>query len=246
MVRNILLTVEYDGSGLGGWQVQTNAPSVQGILQEAIRKLTGETVHVQGAGRTDAGVHARGQAANFKTESRLDCGEFVLALNFHLPPDVAVVDAREVPLGFHAQYDALGKVYRYRILNRHGRSALDRDRAWRVQRRLDIDAMCAGAAHLVGEHDFRAFAAEVKKEKNTVRRIRSIDILAIAPYVEVTVGGDGFLYKMVRTLVGTLALVGHGRLAPDDVLGILRSGDRRRAGSTAPAHGLYLLEVWYP
>ncbi len=244
--RNVKLLVEYDGTRFGGWQTQANAPSVQSALQEAVFGVTGDRVHVQGAGRTDAGVHARGQAANFFTMSAIACEALPDALNAHLPPDVAVLSAQEVASDFHAQYSALGKTYLYRILNRRARSPLERDRAWLVRRPLDVLAMREGARPLIGTHDFRAFAVEVPKDKNTVRTVKTVDIDFHPPYVEIRVGGDGFLYKMVRTLVGTLALVGHGRLPADEVPRILASGRRKHAGPTAPAGGLYLMEVWYP
>lgn len=244
--RNLLITVEYDGTRYGGWQTQHNAPSIQAAIETAIFDVTGESVHVQGAGRTDSGVHAEGQAANFHTRSTIPVADFPSALNARLPVDIAVIAAREVPADFHAQYTALGKAYRYRILNRRTRTALARDRVWLVRRPLDPEAMQRGARHLVGRHDFRAFAVKVPTDKDSVRTVRFVDLSVRPPYLDVNIGGDGFLYRMVRTMVGTLVRVGLGELAPDAVADIRDSRDRRRAGTTAPAAGLCLVEVWYP
>lgn len=244
-VRTLRLWLEYDGTDFHGWQVQRGKRTVQAEIAKAIQRVTGERVTVYGAGRTDAGVHAHAQAAHFRTRSRISCERLVHALNANLPRDIAIQSVEEAPADFHAQFDAVGKTYRYRVLRRPVRSALRRDRAHWVRRALDLERMRAAAALLVGERDFRAFCTEARTRERTTRRIDRFDIREESDEIVFEISGSGFLYNMVRTLVGTLLWVGMGKLTPADVAAILASKDRRRAGPVAPPQGLTLVDVRY-
>ncbi len=243
--KNVKLVLEYDGTAYEGWQSQASGNTIQDGLGRAILALTGERSTVHGAGRTDAGVHALGQVANFRTSTTVPTERLALALNAHLPDDVSVVSAEEVPPEFHAQFSAKGKTYRYAVACRPSRPALDRNRVYWWRSPLDVEGMREAARCLVGEHDFRAFGTETAGKANTVRRIDRLDIDFRRPYIEFSVLGNGFLYNMVRSLVGTLLLVGKGDLLPATVKEVLESRDRRRAGPVAPAKGLTLVEVHY-
>ena len=247
-VRLVALLLEYDGTRYAGWQRQATGPSVQAALEEAVRKVTGRHSPCSAAGRTDAGTHAAGQVAHFRTRSTLPAEKWIGALNAHLPPDIAVLKAWEAPEGFHARFGAKGKTYAYTIWNARGRSALLRDRAWHVPTPLNLAAMRRGARHLVGRHDFRAFAQTegVRDRKSTVRTVKAIRISADGPRVTIAVSGNGFLTHMVRTIVGTLVEVGKGKRSPPSVGGILKGRRRADAGMTAPAFGLTLSAVEYP
>lgn len=245
-VRNIRLVVEYDGTALCGWQRQDNGPTVQGHLEAALGRLLAHPAPVAGASRTDAGVHARGQVACFRTERPIPLVGIRRGLNSLLPPAIAVRDAAEVPADFHPRFSATGKHYRYTLLVREDRAPRWRDRAWHHRAPLAAEAMRAGAAHLLGEHDFAAFRAAGCTAHTTVRRIDEIAVTAVEPDIlAVDVRGNAFLRNMVRIVVGTLAEVGSGRRDPAQVSEILASRDRTRAGLTAPAHGLELVEVRY-
>jgi tRNA pseudouridine38-40 synthase len=244
--RNVKLVLAYDGSGFAGWQRQANARTVQGVLEETIARVTGERVTVNGAGRTDAGVHACGQVANFRTTSRLSADHLQRALNALLPPSVAVVQAEEVPAEFHARFGAVGKHYRYTLSLGPVRPVFDRERVLHVRAHLSLPAMRRAARPLVGEHDFAAFTKQADEAKSTVRHIDDVHIRRNGSRVLVDITGSGFLYGMVRAIVGTLLEVGRGKLTPAALADILASCDRRRAGPTAPAHGLCLMSVRYP
>lgn len=244
-IRNLKITLEYDGSRYYGWQIQKDKPTVQGELVRAIREITHERVVLYGAGRTDTGVHAAGQVANFKTKSRLPTMKWPNALNAHVPEDISTLFAEEVSLDFNSQFDAIGKTYRYAILNRDTRSALLRRRAYLVRHPLNVPAMTAAAKHLIGERDFRSLATDAKEKEGTVRRISSFDVSRKGDLIYFTVTGNGFLYNMVRVAVGTLLEVGRGRMPPEKMAEIIGARDRRRAGPTIPAHGLTLLAVLY-
>lgn len=243
--RNLRIVIEYDGTRLSGWQIQKDRLTVQGELQRAVEEITGRRTLIVGAGRTDAGVHAEGQVANFHTTSPIPARKWPEALNAHLPEDVAVLSASDVPIDFHAQFAATSKVYRYRVLNRETRSPLDRGRAHLVKAPLDVARMCEAAAALVGTHDFRAFGSEMSKKERTVRTIFSFDVEARGPFVEFVVHGDGFLYNQVRSMVGTLFQVGFGKRLPGWVREVTESRDRAQAGVNVPAKGLTLVEVRY-
>lgn len=252
-LRTIELLVEFDGTRFAGWQVQPSQRTVAGEVERAIAEITRQQVRIVAASRTDAGVHAYGQVASFQTASRLPVLRLQSGLNAFLPPDAVVRRVREVAPDFHARYSARGKHYRYRILNRPARSPLEATRAWHVPHALDLEAMQAGAASLEGEQDFRALVTQADADESCVRRLRRVQVGLEPAVVEGELGkrlvidvvGDAFLYKMVRTIVGTLMMVGEGKLAPSDVAGILASRERKNAGPTAPPQGLYLMRVFY-
>lgn len=245
-MRNIRLLLEYDGAAYHGWQRQKNALTIQEMVETALAKLIGEAVRVLGSGRTDAGVHARGQVANFQTSSHIPLKAFHAGLNSFLPRDIAVLDAAEAPLAFHARKSARAKTYEYRILNRAARSPLNRRYAWVVHKPLNLAAMVQAADMLLGEHDFLAFKASGGSPGHAVRKV-----LAAAWQQEeagrlrFTITANGFLRGMVRSLVGTMVDVGRGKRPPEDLSALLLSGERAATGPTAPAQGLFLVEVIY-
>jgi len=244
--HNLRLTIEYDGTAYGGWQVQENAPSVQGTVEEAIRRMANDPgVRLRAAGRTDAGVHARGQVANFYTEAEIPPHGWRKGLNSLLPPDVAVRDAVEVGLEFDARRHARGKLYRYSIYNHETRSPLCARYAWHVRSRLDEAAMNAAAAPLVGQHDFSAFRAADCERLSTVRDLSRLTVRREGDLLQIDVVATAFLKNMVRSIAGTLVAAGRHELQPGDVAVIRDGGDRTRAGVTAPPHGLCLVEVYY-
>jgi tRNA pseudouridine38-40 synthase len=244
-VSFLKLTLEYDGARFVGWQVQPNGRSVQQELEKAVAKLCGEEVRVTGAGRTDAGVHARGQVASLRVGKELPLKAWTAGLNALLPEDMACVRAEVVPEGFDARRWARGKKYIYYILQTQVRSPLRRGRAWEIRRPLDVEAMRAAAPWLLGAHDFSALRAADCPARTTVREIRELQILRDGARVEIAVQATAFLKHMVRNIVGTLVEVGHGRRSPDSIAALLEGRDRKRAGPTAPAHGLVLEEVYY-
>jgi tRNA pseudouridine38-40 synthase len=247
-VRHIRLVVEYDGTGLCGWQRQDNGPTVQGHLEVALGKLLSHEVTVAGASRTDAGVHASGQVASFRTERAIPLHGIRRGLNSLLPDAIAIASATEAAEEFHPRFSATGKHYRYLMFTRAERSPRWRDRAWHHPQPLDRAAMRDAAGALVGEHDFAAFRAAGCTAKGTVRRIDQIEIAELAgepAIVAIDVRGNAFLRNMVRIVVGTLVEVGQGRRSVGQVAEILASKDRTRAGITAPARGLELVSVRY-
>jgi tRNA pseudouridine38-40 synthase len=247
---SLKLTLEYDGAPFVGWQVQPNGPSVQGVLQDAIEKLCGSRVRVTGAGRTDAGVHARGQVASLDPPRELPLAAWTAGLNGHLPPEVACVRAEVAPPGFDARRWARGKRYVYEIFRSPSRSPLLRAKAWEIRRPLDTEAMRAAARGLCGRHDFSAFRAADCPARTTIRELRRLDIEVErlgpdAELVRLTIEATAFLKHMVRNIAGTLVEVGHGKRAEGSMRELLAAGDRTRAGPTAPPHGLCLDEVFY-
>jgi tRNA pseudouridine38-40 synthase len=244
-VRNVRVLVAYDGARFFGWQRQEGFPSVQQALEEALLGLSGERIVVHGAGRTDTGVHALGQVASFHLESRLPDARLLFALNAHVACGVVVRAVETCSDGFHAQKDARGKRYAYVVRTEAFRPPIGRDHCHWVSDALDLGAMRAAAAHFVGRHDFAALASAGSPRKSSVRRIRSLHIRARRTGFALVAEGDGFLYNMMRTLAGTLLEVGRGKRAPESIPALLASKDRRAAGPTAPAGGLYLLRVLY-
>jgi tRNA pseudouridine38-40 synthase len=244
-VTVLKLTLEYDGTDFVGWQVQPNGRSVQEELEKGIERLCGEPVRVTGAGRTDAGVHARGQVASLRAPRDLPMKAWTAGLNALLPDDLACVRAETAPEGFDARRWARGKRYTYTILCTAVRSPLERGRAWEIRRPLDVDAMRRAAPALLGPHDFSAFRAADCPARTTVREIRRLDIRQSGERTEIAAEATAFLKHMVRNIVGTLVEVGHGRRAADSLAALLEGRDRTRAGPTAPAHGLCLDEVFY-
>lgn len=242
----VLLTVAYDGTNYSGWQVQPNGLAVQQVVEEALEQLLKERVQVRSSGRTDAGVHARAMAASFSTTRDLPLRAFVEGANRFLPADIAVQSARIVPEGFKPITMAHAKRYRYTIINSTVRTPLDRMYSWQVREPLDLAAMEEAAGRFVGSHDFAAFRASNCVARTTVRRIDSVLITRDGDRITIDVTGGGFLKNMVRVMVGTLVDIGKGRFSPSDIDRLLRGGDRKEAGSTAPACGLCLMEVVYP
>ena len=251
MLRNLKLTLAYDGSDFSGWQVQPNASTIQGTLASAIGRLTGENVLPQGSGRTDAGVHALAQVATFSTGSPIPIENFQKALNDILPPSIRILEACEVPADFHARKSAKAKTYRYRICRAPLCSPFLVRYVWHFPYPLDENAMVEAAGVITGEHDFTSFAAvdpergQQSSEASNVRTIFSSRFERQNDEFVYTVRGNGFLHHMVRNLVGTFILVGKGTLQLQDVGRILAARDRSAAGATAPASGLFLVSVEY-
>jgi tRNA pseudouridine38-40 synthase len=251
--RNIKLTVEYEGTAYHGWQSQRGLPSVQGELERAVGRLVAHPVTIWGSGRTDRGVHALGQVANFRTERTIPVEKLLLGINTYLPDDIRVVAAEEAPADFHARYSARGKRYRYTFLRSPVARPLVRRFAAQVAGELDLEAMRRAARSLRGVRDFRAFEGSAKRSppapgappRSTVRTVAAVVVRESGPLVFVDAFGRGFLYGMVRTIAGTLLEVGRGRRSAGELESVLGSLDRRRAGVTAPAHGLCLLSVYY-
>jgi tRNA pseudouridine38-40 synthase len=245
-MRNIRLLIEYDGTDYQGWQVQPKGPTVQGMIEEKLTLITGEAIHLIGSGRTDSGVHAFGQVANFKTKSQLDVHSIQRALNSLLPPDIVIQKAEEVEEDFHARRQSKSKVYEYRILNRDLRSAFHHEYAWHIPQKLDLEEMRKATRILIGEHDFSSFRSVGSPTRTAIRRViraewkRGRDGL-----IRFEIEANGFLKQMVRALVGTLVEVGKGKIDSGEFQKILDSRDRKKAGPTAPAHGLFLKEVKY-
>lgn len=245
-MRNIKLTIEYDGTNYFGWQRQPQGSTIQEVLEDALGKITGDRVIVVGSGRTDSGVHALAQVANFKTVSKMTSFQFQNALNSLLPKDIVIKMAEDVDLNFHSQFSARSKVYIYVILNRTYPSALERLRAWFIRDPLNTSLMEEASRMIIGEHDFRGFALSKSNVKNTVRRVLGAELNEkpdgrIVFKIEAT----GFLKGMVRLIVGTLVQVGKGKITPEDFRGILESGEKTNLAITAPARGLFLKEIKY-
>jgi tRNA pseudouridine38-40 synthase len=244
--RNIRLLLEYDGTGYHGWQRQLDALSIQQVLEDALQRLTGERIILIGSGRTDAGVHALAQTANFRTESSIPLKAFHKGLNSLLPKDIAVLEAAEAPPEFHARKSARAKTYEYRILNRPTRSPLLGRYAWWIAPPLDLAAMAMAAAVLPGEHDFAAFRASGSDNHNPVRRVLAAEWRGYpGGRLSFTITATGFLRGMVRSLVGTMVEVGRGKAPPTTLAELLESRARHLAGPTAPPQGLFLREVFY-
>jgi len=252
--RNIKLVLRYDGTDFAGWQVQPNVRTVQGVLTVAIAQVVNHPVRLTAAGRTDAGVHALGQVANFTTESDVPTESIWRGVNSLVRPDIRIDRIETVPLGFDARRDAIRKTYRYAVAVDRFTDPIERRVVWSIGKPLDVGRMRAAAAVLVGEHDFSSFRAAGSSEDTPP--VRTIETLAIdetpastetgrARTVTIEVTGDGFLYKMVRNIVGTLVACGHRILDPDQVRTILEARDRSAAPPTAPPQGLYLVEVEY-
>jgi tRNA pseudouridine38-40 synthase len=252
-MRNLKLVLAYDGTDFCGWQVQPDAASIQGTLASAIGRITGEKVLPQGSGRTDAGVHALAQVATFSTESVIPAENLVIALNDILPASVRVLQASEVPKSFHARKSAKGKTYRYRMYREAICPPFRARYVWHYPYPLNFEAMQESAALIEGEHDFTSFAAsdpekidsDVSRRESNVRNVYSSQWRKDGGEFIYEVRGNGFLHHMVRNLVGTFLLVGKGTFKPQDVIRILDAKDRSAAGATAPACGLYLVNVEY-
>jgi len=245
-MRNIKLIIEYDGTNYQGWQVQPEGPTIQGMLEEKLSRLTGERVHLIGSGRTDSGAHALGQVAHFKTQSRMDICTIQRALNSLLPPDIVIQKIEEVDEGFHARKHSKSKVYEYRILNRNLRSAFHRGYVWYIPQKLNLTKMKKATQNLIGEHDFSSFRSVGTPTRTAVRRvIRAEWKRGRDGIIRFEIEANGFLKQMVRAIVGTFVEVGKGRMKASDFRKIMNSRDRKNAGPTAPAQGLFLKEIKY-
>jgi tRNA pseudouridine38-40 synthase len=242
---HIKLTLEYDGARYAGWQTQKNGLAIQDCVTRAIKRLTGEGVKVQGASRTDAGVHALGQVAAFKSKKTKTCREWQRNLNGVLPKDIVVVKVTKVSEDFHPTHGAKSKTYRYSIHNDSTRSALDLNRSWYVRDRLNVAAMTRASHCLLGRHDFKTFRGRNSSTKTNVRTIKTVSCKRQGKKVVFEITGDGFLKYMVRNIVGTLVEVGKGSMRESDFYKILQGKDRKKAGVTAPALALTLIKVDY-
>jgi len=240
------ITVEYDGTPFVGWQRQADGTSVQGALENAIHAFCGEQVGVRGAGRTDAGVHARGQVAHFDLEKAWEAGRVRDAVNFHLKPQaVGVIDCAQVPADFDARFSATKRHYEYRILTRRTPPVLERDRVWWVVHDLDADAMAAAAQEFVGNHDFSTFRAAQCQARSPVKTLDIFSVARVGSLIVCRVTARSFLHNQVRSMVGSLKLVGDGKWIAADIGAALRARDRAACGPVAPASGLYLDRVDY-
>ncbi len=260
-MQNFKLVIEYDGTAYHGWQRQSNIRTIQETIEAALRTMTGGSITLIGSGRTDAGVHAAGQVANFCLETRLTPDVFLKGLNSLLPSDIVIKDCAVADEKFHARYDALSKVYDFRILNRPIPAAIFRQYAWHIRKSLDLEAIRTAMLCLKGQHDFSAFEAVGSSRSHAVRTVIDVNLsghevklapheVKLAPkdvdgYVVFSIEANGFLRHMVRNIVGTLVDVGLGKISPEAFEGILMSRDRKQAGMTAPAYGLFLREVRY-
>ncbi|MCU0728140.1 MAG: tRNA pseudouridine(38-40) synthase TruA [Planctomycetes bacterium] len=245
MLRTLRLTIEYDGTDFSGWQRQRGDRSVQEVLEDALSRHLCERITIIGAGRTDAGVHAAGQVASFRTGNGMPARGVWHGTNALLPGDVAILGVEEAEPDFHARRDATGKHYRYSILERPVRSPLHERRAFRVPAILDAAMMTDAARRLLGCHDFSSFRNAGSFEGSAVRTLSRLDVSREGAFLHLDVAGDGFLYRMVRNIAGTLIRVGERRLAPEEVGEILERRERPAAGPAAPARGLCLVEVFY-
>lgn len=245
-MRNLQILIQYEGTRYKGWQSQKHTDqTIQAKLTNVLEKMTGEAIELKGAGRTDAGVHAMGQTANFHTNTGLSCEEVLHYMNQYLPEDIAVLKVREAGQRFHSRLNAVRKTYIYRIWNSSVPNVFGRKYMYQVAESLDIEAMREAAELLCGTHDFHAFCSGKQTKKSTIRQVERIEIEQDGPEICLRFTGNGFLYHMVRILTGTLLEVGLGQRKPEDMIRILNSLDREQAGNTAPALGLCLWNIEY-
>ena len=244
-MRNIKLIIEYDGKEFNGWQKQPNKLNIQGEIEKAIERVTGETVDLTASGRTDSGVHAIGQVANFKTNSTIPIEKIPIALNANLKKAIVIKSAEEVEERFHSRLNCKKKTYRYIINNSKYGTAIYRNLETHIPMKLDISKMQEAVKYFEGEHDFKAFKASGTSSKNSVRNIYKTEIKQERERIIIELTGNGFMYNMVRIIAGTIVDVGMGKIKPGDIPEILKSKDRNKAGKTLPPHGLYLVEVYY-
>jgi len=253
-MRNIKLTIEYDGTNYAGWQVQNSCQlsavscqpkTIQETIEIALKRILQKKIKLIGSGRTDSGVHAKAQVANFKTDSGIAAEKIRMALNAVLPDDITVIKAEEAVLGFHSRFSAKSKVYRYTILNRLSRPTILRDMVYFLSYPLNLRLMRREAKILLGRHNFKSFQAVDKEERGAVRTIKNLEITKDNDFINIDIEADGFLYNMVRNIVGTLIEIGRGKLPAGSMQKILLSRNRKLAGPTVPAKGLCLLKVRY-
>lgn len=245
-MRNIKLTIEYDGKEFNGWQKQPNKLNIQGTIEKAIERITGEEIELSASGRTDSGVHALGQVANFKTNSNIPIEKFAIAINSNLKKSILIKSAEEVDEKFHSRLSCKRKTYRYVINYSKLGTAIYRNLETHLPVQLDIEKMKQGIQYFKGEHDFKAFKASGTSSKSSVRTIYEAKVIPKEKekiWIELT--GNGFLYNMVRIIAGTLVEVGMGNIEPEEILHIIEGKDRTKAGKTLPPQGLYLVKVEY-
>lgn len=242
-MKNIKLTLQFDGANYHGWQIQKNGITIQEIMENTVSKIVGCKTHVVGCGRTDAGVHAKGFVCNFTADTDIPGDKFFYALNSRLPKDIICINSKEVSENFHSKKSCIKKTYSYYITN--GKFPDIFNHSWHYPHPLDIDKMNKAARAFLGTHDFVGFAASGFTVKTTVRTIYALEVSRNEELVRIDVTGNGFLYNMVRIIAGTLAFVGSGKMNPEEMQDIIASRDRTRAGMTAPADGLFLSEVFY-
>lgn len=244
-MRNIKLTIEYDGTNYCGWQIQKNQITIQSVLQSAIKNLTSEDINLIGCSRTDSGVHAKEFIANFHTNNKIPAEKFRDAINFRLPKDIVILKSEEVELNFHSRYSCLGKRYVYTIHNRKIPSALYRNYAYDYKNDVNLEDMIKACEYIKGEHDFSAFKTKGSSVKTSIRNVTELDINKCGDIIYIKISANGFLYNMVRIIVGTLLEVGIGKIKPCEVKDIIKSKDRNKAGKVVPACGLCLEKVFY-
>ncbi|MCY6371525.1 tRNA pseudouridine(38-40) synthase TruA [Clostridium ganghwense] len=245
MRRNIKIIIEYDGANYAGWQRQKNAVTIQQKIEEAIKEITKEDIQVTGSSRTDAGVHAKGFVGNFFTKSSIPAEKFKYAINTKLPQDIVILRSEEVLEEFHARYSSKGKKYVYTVLNRKERAAISRNYVYSFHKELNLNLMLEGSKYFLGTHEFDSFRKKGSSVKTTIRTIYELDIIKNEDQIQFIVSGDGFLYNMVRIIVGTLLDVGICKINPNDINEIILAKDRSKAGKAVPANGLCLEEVFY-
>ncbi len=244
--RRLVLGVEYDGTHYNGWQYQPHAPSIQERLNAAICAVADHEISCIGSGRTDTGVHARGQVVHFDTRAKRSARGWLMGINSNLPGDINALWIKELDDQFHARYSAIKRSYRYTILNRPVRSSLARHRAWWVYQALDVDSMVTGAACLVGLHDFSSFRASGCQAHSPVRHVMAIEVKRRNDWITIDIEANAFLHHMVRNLAGTLVDIGRGEQPVEWMSALLEARDRKLAGITAPAAGLVLTRIQYP
>jgi tRNA pseudouridine38-40 synthase len=244
-VRNIKLIIEYDGTNYAGWQRQPHDITIQGEIERAIGEITGEETQITGSSRTDAGVHAKGYVANFYTNSKIVIEKFTGAINSKLPLDIVILHSLDVAEEFHSRYNSIGKRYSYAILNRHESVAVGRNYLYHHKWILDTKAMKEAAEYFIGTHDFSAFKNLGSSAKTSVRTITELHITKDGDLIKIYIAADGFLYNMVRIIVGSLIRVGEGKIKPNEIKDIIESKQRSKAGKSVPPGGLCLEEVFY-
>ena len=244
-MRNIKLIIEYDGTNYAGWQRQKDIITIQEKIERAIEEITGEETQITGSSRTDAGVHARGYTGNFYTNSKIVVEKFTGAINSKLPRDIVILHSFEVPYEFHSRYNSTGKLYSYAIINRREPVAVGRNYIYHHKTILDTEAMKVATQYFMGTHDFSAFKNLGSSVKTSVRTITRLDIIKNEDMIKIYIAADGFLYNMVRIIVGALIRVGEGKIKPNEIKNIIESKQRSKAGKSVPPGGLCLEEVFY-
>ena len=244
-MRNIKLTIEYDGKDFNGWQKQPTKLNIQGTIEQAIKQITGEDIELNASGRTDAGVHALGQVANFKTNSKIPIEKFAIAINSKLKWSIVIKRAEEVDERFHSRLSCKRKTYRYIINNSQEGTAIYRNLETHIPQKLDVEKMQKAVKYFEGEHDFKAFKASGTSSKSSVRTIYKANVYQENEKIFIELTGNGFLYNMVRIIAGTLVDVGLGKIEPEEIPKIIQEGKRENAGKTLPPNGLYLVKVMY-